>query len=238
MVASESIYKRTSVYLKDIQQKPKHLFTVIGDKIKDAIGKTQNSTLLDVGGASGDLAHYMVQRFPEIKVWCLDADKELIAHAKEKVKNCRFIIGDANNMVQLSDTSFDFVTMLGVLSIFDDFTPSLKECIRVTKKGGTIIVVSQFNDYPVDALVKWRYSGDSGAYNKGYNLFSKKTISAYLSSHNSVQKYSFEKFILPFDLPKQKDPIRTWTEKNLFGRRIFRNGLMEVNLQLLTIKLY
>ena len=74
-------------------------------------------------------------------------------------------------------------------------------------------------------------------YNRGYNLFSKKSVSAFLDAHEKVKKWKYEKFMIPFDLEKQSDPIRTWTEKDHDGQRVFRNGLqMEINLQILEIQ--
>jgi len=53
-----------------------------------------------------------------------------------------------------------------------------------------------------------------------------------------VLKFGFEKFTLPFDLPRTKDVMRSWTEKDGRGRRIFMNGLgREINLQILEIRL-
>lgn len=139
-------------------------------------------------------------------------------------------------MNMLADEKFDIVTMIGVLSIFDDFVPSLSECIRVTKRGGVIFIVTQFNEYPIDVLIRYRYSGDSGDYNRGYNLFSKESITNFLQKNDRVKRLEYEKFVLPFDLPKQPDLIRTWTEFDKAGNRIFKNGLqMEINLQILTI---
>lgn len=66
---------------------------------------------------------------------------------EEKVSDCEFVLGDANNMSTFSDDHFDIVTMFGVLSIFDDFKQSMNKCIRVTRSDGAIFVVGQFNDY-------------------------------------------------------------------------------------------
>jgi len=105
-------------------------------------------------------------------------------------------------------------------------------------EGGVIIIVAQFNDYPVDAIVRWSYSG-TAYWNRGLNLFSKKTLDSFLEKNaRAIREWNYERFFLPFDLKKQDDPIRTWTEKDSAGQRIFKNGLnMEINLQLLSIKL-
>lgn len=232
----EAKYERTQVYLEDRYEKPKHLFTVLADRIL-ALEKS-HGRLLDVGAATGEFGYYLKKRAPELKITCLEYDRTLLEHGKMRVPNCEFVWGDANNLEMFNDDRFDVVTMIGVLSIFDDFVPSLRECIRVTKPHGVVFVATQFNEYPIDVLIRWRYSGDTGAYNRGWNLFSKKSIGDFLQQETRVRTWEFEKFVLPFDLPQQPDLIRTWTELDRNGDRIFKNGLqMLINLQILTITL-
>lgn len=235
----DAAYSRTDVYIDGSNKdKPKHMFVVLGNKIEHCIDGKNQMSLLDVGGAAGAFIDYLALRFSGLKLTCLDADNALINKAKSRSSNALFLLGDANNMNRLDTAEFDIVTMTGTMSIFDDFRPSLGECIRVCKKGGRVFITGQFNEYPVDALIKWRYSGDTGKYNLGYNLFSKKSVSDYLKSLKQVKEWKFEKFTLPFDLEKQSDPIRSWTEKNSDGQRVFKNGLqMQINLQILEILL-
>ncbi len=235
-MSEESIYKRTDVYLNDVKPEPKYLFVRVADRIEKSVRKNGTLNILDAGGASGDFAHYLGERFPHASISCVDADPDLVALGSHKVPGVQFLCGDANNMPEIGDSSMDVVTMIGVMTIFDDFRTSLSECLRISKHGGIVIVAGMFNEYPVDALVKWRYSGDSGAWHQGYNLFSKKTVSAFLQEHKNIDCWSFEKFVLPFDLEPQSDPIRTWTETDSRGGRIFKNGLqMEINIQILEI---
>jgi len=230
-------YKRTKVYLEDRYEKPKHMFVVMADKIAPQIDGKSQTSLLDVGGATGEFVYYLHKRFPDLKVSCLEYDSKLVSRGRERLPTCNFVTGDANNMDEFSNNQFNIVTMIGTMSIFNNFEPSLSECIRTAKPQGIIYVVGQFNDFPVDALIQWRYSNSTGPYNTGYNLFSKETISAFLTQEEKVTSWDFEKFSLPFDLKKQEDPIRTWTELNNQGERIFRNGIMEINLQILQINL-
>jgi len=233
-----SVYNRTHVYLENRFNRTKHMFVVLADKIEEIFIHDFNYSLLDVGGASGEFVYYLNKRFPKLSLSCIDYDNKLIEIGRNKVPNCQFFVGDANNMTIFDNMQFDIATFVGTISIFDDPEISLNECIRVTKPGGIVIVVSQFNDYPIDAIIRWKYSDDDNCpWNRGYNLFSKKTISKLLKRNKSVKSFEWEKFRLPFDLDKQKDLIRTWTEFNGKGDRIFRNGLMEVNLQILTIYL-
>lgn len=233
---TEEYYQRTQLYA-DAPPEPKHLFVVIGNQIANAGVRAQGGALLDVGGASGDLADYLAGRFPHASVSCLDADPELVRIGTERYPRCSFVLGDANDLGVLANGRFDHVTMSGVHSVFDDFTRSFNECIKATRDGGTTIIAGNFNAYPVDALVRWRYSGEEGPWNSGWNLFAQKSVEKHLEQHPRVVEFDWQKFELPFDLAPQGDPIRSWTEVDTHGNRLFKNGLqMEINLQLLTIR--
>lgn len=231
-------YKRTSVYQQQ-RPEPKQLFIDIGDIIAKH-SQTDSNSMLDIGGASGDLAGYLNQRFNNKQQYLLEYDAELVELAKLNYPEIDAHQGDAEHLPDSWRNSFDITTMVGVLSIFDSYQLAINEAIRVTKAKGTIVIAGQFNNYPVDALIHWRYSDDdqdNKAWQKGYNLFSKQSISKFLNQNVEVSKYSFSPFMVPFDLEKQEDPIRTWTELDGCGNKIFRNGLMPINLEILTITL-
>jgi len=130
----EGIYKRTSVYQHIDYNNPKYLFTLLGDKI-DSFIDSKDFSLLDVGGASGAFCYYISKRFPQSSTTCLEYDEELCEIGKNQVP-CNFICGDAENMTAIKDNTYDIVTMIGVLSIFDDFKKSISECLRVVRRGG------------------------------------------------------------------------------------------------------
>lgn len=231
-------YARTEVYLEDRYEKPKHLFISIADRISALAQAKETARLLDVGAATGEFAYYLKKRFPAFDITCLEYDPVLVETGAKKVGNCRFVCGDANSMPMFEPSTFDVATMIGVLSIFDDFTTSLSECFRVLKGNGSLFVVAPFNEHPIDLLTRWRYSGESGKFNLGYNLFSKKSIETFLKNQPRVAGWNFEKFILPFDLKPQADPVRSWTEMNSAGIRIFKNGVFpEINFQILSVHL-
>jgi SAM-dependent methyltransferase len=229
-------YQRTHVYAAVDYENPKYLFQVLGDKLEAALGGRPRPRLLDVGGASGALAGYLKHRFPDAQCCSLDFDKELCDIGRQRVPGVDFIQGDANHMDLFEDHSFDAVTMVGTMSVFDTFEPSLSECLRLAVPGGSVIVAGQFNDQPVDALIRYRYHGEVN-WNSGYNLFSCKAVENFLDRHPDVTAYEFSPFELPFDLAPQQDSIRSWTERTADGRRELRNGLnLIINLKLLIIR--
>ncbi len=235
---SSAKYDRKELYLQSKRKEPKHMFRVLGAKIGKLTAGNKSASLLDVGAAAGEFVAYLKESFEGMEITGLEYDPLLHKAAQEKIRGCRFVCGDANHMDMFKDKQFDVVTMVGVMSIFDDFVPSLSECLRVTKDKGAVLVVGQFNEHPVDVLVRWRYAGKTGPYQPGRNLFSKKSVGDYLNAQGRVKKWDFEKFTLPFDLPPQEDPVRSWTELDKDGQRVFKSGLgVDVNLQILTITL-
>ncbi|ALP52649.1 hypothetical protein Tel_05525 [Candidatus Tenderia electrophaga] len=230
-------YQRTHVYAEVDYDNPKYLFQVIGDRLEQALNGRKRPRLLDVGGASGALAGYYQYRFADSQVTSLDFDAQLCEIGRQRLPGVQFIHGDANRMDMLADDSFDAVTMVGTLSVFDEFEPSMSECLRLTAPGGTVIVAGQFNSHPVDALIRYRYSGED-AWNTGYNLFSCQSVARFLDQQPMIASYQFCNFELPFDLAPQDDPIRSWTEQTSDGRRELRNGLnLVIDLKILEITL-
>ena len=226
------IYERASVYLEGHRAEPKQIFVEIADRL-EALNKPK-LRLLDVGCAAGEFPEYAQRRFENAAVTGVDIDQSLIDAARERVPAASFCTADANDLHMFEDGSFDAVTMTGVHSIFDDFRTSFSECIRVCVASGTVIISGLFNDYPIDMLAYWRYANNfDGDFSRGYNVFSKESVSTFLSRQVRVESFKFEKFVLPFDLEPQEDRVRSWTEINGDGDRIFRNGLMELNFQIL-----
>lgn len=239
MTDSQSIYKRTEVYEKKAAE-PKFLFVKLANQLKHMFAEQKLSELsgLDIGGASGDLAGFLQDTLAPKKQVLLEYDKELVALAQQNYPELSAIQGDAEQLPSQWKDSFDYTTMVGVLSIFDDFTIAVNQAIEVTKEQGTLIIVGQFNPFPVDALIQWRYSDKAREpWNKGYNLFSEQSVANFLDEHEKVASFAFEKFMVPFDISPQADPIRTWTELDGQGEKIFRNGIMPIPLSFLTISL-
>jgi len=231
-----SDYKRTEVYNGPEAAKPKHMFVWLCDKLE--MNESAPSRILDVGAATGDFLRYAATRFPGATCEGLEYDQELVQLGSSKDAAIKLHLGDANKMDVLDDDAFDAVFLTGTHSIFEDFRPSFAECIRVARPGGRVFITGLFNDFPVDARIHWRYAEHfEDDWHPGYNLFSKASVAAFLAGEPQVAEHSFEKFTLPFDLEPQQDPIRSWTEASGAGERNFRNGIMPLNLELLTLSL-
>lgn len=114
-----------------------------GEELVAKFGITNGMKILDLGCGDGTTA------IPEAKLGAevtgVDIASNLVAAGniraqKESLANCKFQEGDASNLSELNDKSFD-----RVISIFGAmFAPKpfdvAKEMVRVTKPGGKIIM--------------------------------------------------------------------------------------------------
>ena len=226
-------YKRTYVYSNTNNQKPKEMFIWLVGKLKET--GIELKSILDVGAAAGGFLRFAHESFPNAELVGVEYDDELVLLGN--VDNPPFTLkrGDAYKLDEQS-FHYDAVLMTGTHSIFDDFRPAFSETIRATKDGGYVLITGLFNDYPIDARIKWRYSDDAGGWQSGYNLFSKESVARYLNAQPRVADFSFEKFIINLDIDPRDDPIRSWTRMNSNGTRELINGIMPLNIELLMIR--
>ena len=236
MSESKVPYARTDVYLQGQPEQPKHMFACVGDFIAQRF--QGHFSLLDVGCANGGFVAYALSRFEGLQATGVDFDARLVEDASQRLTQAHFEVGDANHLPGLEPNRFDVVTMTGTHSIFDDFRPSFRECLRLARPGGRVLVTGIFNPYPVDALIHWRYADhDELGWHPGYNLFSQQSVGAFLDTQQRVEQHRFDTFEIPFDIAARDDPIRSWTELQRDGRRKFRNGIMGLDFATLVIDL-
>lgn len=229
------MYNRTadnSIYLNEDRYKtPKELFKQAFTILNlDIPASTENKSLIDIGGATGEFLYYVRSLRKDLQLQCIEYSDEMVNASKSFLNSHNISIdqGDANNLSELKTGSYDFVTTLGVTSIFDDFRPSFKEMIRIAKPGGLCLNAMLVNEEPVDALIK--YINKDNQLESGWNKFSIKSINEFLKLEG-VTDIQFIKHTMPFDIPQQSDPMRSYTKLNSKGERILWNGLnMEISI--------
>jgi ubiquinone/menaquinone biosynthesis C-methylase UbiE len=114
-----------------------------GEKLASQFGIEKGMKILDVGCGDGTTAIPMAKRGAQVRG--VDIARNLVEAGNERVRkegiaNCTFEEGDGTNLAGLNDKSFDLVvSIFGVM-----FAPRpmdvAKELVRVTKKGGRIIM--------------------------------------------------------------------------------------------------
>lgn len=125
-------------------------FTVIAETMRESgaafvarLGITKNMKVLDLGCGDGTTA------IPEAKLGAdvlgVDIARNLVAAGNHRVKteglsNCTFREGDATDLNELKDQSFDLVvSIFGAMFAPKPFDVA-KEMVRVTRKGGKIVM--------------------------------------------------------------------------------------------------
>jgi ubiquinone/menaquinone biosynthesis C-methylase UbiE len=114
-----------------------------GEAFVSTLGISKDMTILDLGCGDGTTA--IPEARLQAKVLGVDIAGNLVeagnARAKkENLSNCTFMVGDASDLNGLADESFDLtVSMFGAM-----FAPKpydvAKEMVRVTRKGGRIVM--------------------------------------------------------------------------------------------------
>ena len=235
MIMKNGYYKQDDIYIQQGKKiQVKELYKEIQALIEHNFSDTSQLSILDVGCASGELLYYLKSSLGvEEKLFGFDASVELVENANTRFneEQLQFFVDDAQTF-SLSER-FDVIIMKGVLTIFDEFQPSLDNIIQHLKPKGIAIIVSVFNDYDIDVRITFRKKG-STEWNTGYNLFPLSDIKEFIAKKGCTMEC--KEHIMPFDLSPQDNPIRAWTV-TCNGKRYLTNGLnLLYNMKLLTIK--
>ncbi|MFN7916704.1 MAG: methyltransferase domain-containing protein [Vicinamibacterales bacterium] len=113
------------------------------DAVVDSLGITPGLDVLDLACGDGDTAIPAARR--GANVVGIDIARNLVAAATKRaaeagLQNCRFQHGDASNLVDVADHSFDLVlTMFGAMFAPKPFDVA-REMVRVTRPGGRIVM--------------------------------------------------------------------------------------------------
>lgn len=101
---------------------------------------------LDLACGTGDLGIFVKELYPKIKVFSVDFSLEMLSHAKRKIKKkglingVTFLAGDGLYL-PFKDETFDASGIAFGLRNIPNREIALKEMIRVTKKGGKVMVL-------------------------------------------------------------------------------------------------
>jgi len=98
-----------------------------------------DSSLLDLGTGTGDLAREALRRFPQAKVIAADFTLEMM-HVGRKDGTLNFSSADALRL-PFNDMSFDGVVSGFLMRNVIDLQKALQEQYRVLKNGGRIVIL-------------------------------------------------------------------------------------------------
>jgi SAM-dependent methyltransferase len=218
---------------EDRKLKPKEYFKFVLDNLPYSLN---NKRVLDIGCATGDFLHYLLESFPEALLFGLDVDKELIDRAKKEVPSVQEYY-ELDISSEFSDIGeFDVVFMLAVYAIWDDVSVWIDPILKLMEKSSEArgFVFGSWNPHGLDVFVRIK-KHDEEKIELGWNQISKETVGAYLDSKG--YKHKFHDFSIGIELEKQDDPLRSWTEKMENGEFLVVNGSQIVHkFALLEIK--
>ncbi|MBI4098692.1 MAG: GDP-mannose 4,6-dehydratase [Candidatus Magasanikbacteria bacterium] len=120
---------------------PKHLFPVETPWYLAYI--TPGSTVLDVGCSAGDITRRVASVAGSVDGFDYDEEKILLARhitKQQGITNVRFTHASAVERWPYPDASFDHVLLCDVLEHVYEREVVMKECVRVLKPGGTVLL--------------------------------------------------------------------------------------------------
>lgn len=217
------------IYLHEKMDQPKESFKFILQYAENHLKSLEIPAVLDIGCATGSFLDYFNKSYPNAIIDGLDIVPDLLEKAKKTVQGAHFIQGDiAGSMDELELKKYDAIFMSGVHSIFDDLDPVFDNILSLLKSQGRAYIFGIFNPEPLDVIIRSRRSNTTGAWEKGWNLFSIDSVSHLLDEKNL--NYHFRKFTISIDIDKHEDdPLRSWTVDLEGGKKIIQNGLQLVH---------
>ncbi len=118
-----------------------------------------NKKLIDVACGTGDIAKLVLNSVDkDLKVTCVDPNKNMIKKGKEKLnkyKNINWVISAAEKL-PVSNNSYDFYTISFGLRNTKDLKKTLQEAHRVLKPGGRFLCLefSKINNINLEFIYK------------------------------------------------------------------------------------
>ena len=173
--------------------------------------------------------HFLIilkKRFPSSNIEGIEYLDTLLTKASQDFPEIPFSKGNVLDKKSVTK-KFDVITMLGVLTIFDDYNTILKNVLSWINPKGRLILHNLINEYDIDVFIKYKKSSKSyieSDLESGWNIISKKSLELFADTNNA-KLISCEDFSFGVDLPKQKDVMRSWTEDNTLGTKDLYNAL-------------
>ena len=142
---------------------------------------------------------FLVKKFPDAEVLGVEFLDALRNKASYDFPHIKFLSGDVTKKDSVSQ-KFDIITMLGVLSIFDDYNSVIANVLSWLRPRGKLILQNMISDYEIDVFIKYCKSDSYHKKNleSGWNIISKKSLSLAALKNNS-ELISCEDFFFGID---------------------------------------
>jgi len=176
--------------------------------------KNKKKKILDAGCGEGRFSKYFIEN--GYNITSMDFSEEYLKVAKKNIGKGKFILGSVTNL-PFKDNSFNYIFSVDVFQHVPDLEKAIKECHRVLKKDGVLIIIDKnmygFNERSLipQKLIKnikdlrtWKYSGFRERWFSPKKL--KKMINKYFDSARF--EYLIEK--------NKNNIFQTFPQLNLF----------------------
>lgn len=220
------------LYLKEnYKDNPKEYFKLVKGEI-DKDFPERRFKMIDIGCETGSFLYFLRKAYQDAELVGFDIVPELLQKVEAEL-NVRTILGDISNKETYKDKfndlkECDFITMLGVLSIFDDFRPIIHNALELIKEDGILYIFGIFNPENIDILIRSKNADKECNWERGWNYFSKYSIEKYCGEIGYAVE--FIPFHIGIDIPKhENDALRSWTINLESGEKMIVNGLQLVH---------
>lgn len=206
---------------------PKEMFKFVAANAFSAEEMSSEMSVCDFGCAAGEFLYYLNTILPNATLDGVDVMSSLLEKCAKFVPSAKLEEGSVLDVTCKEESQYDKSFLIGVHSIFDEFETCFSNLVKWTKPGGSVYIVGMFNPFPVDVLIKYKESKnyESDVHESGWNIFSQQSVSDFLLKNSKVKSVDFTKFDITLDLPRQEDPLRSWTLRDYQEKRWIMNGL-------------
>lgn len=203
-------------------ESPRPYFELVLSRMVDLLEGANSVSVLDIGSANGAFQHFLLDRYPGLRCFGIEALEELVEYAASAVPEATFQVGDICNRGTLPAERFSIVTMLTLHSHFDDIESWLDNLLDLVAPGGRALLFGTFNPVPVDVFVRLRMcSTEDGSWIPGWNIHSRRAFKDRLMARR--WNYAFYDYRPHIKEVNKTDPLRTRSAV-LDGRLVCVNG--------------
>ena len=173
--------------------------------------------MIDIGCETGSFLQFVRRAYSEAELIGFDIVPELLARVDAELR-IKTVLGDISNAESYKDRisdlqNCDFVTMLGVLSIFEK---------------GILYIFGIFNPENLDVIIRSKNADKECNWERGWNYFSIYSVEKYCQEIGC--DVEFIPFQIGIDIAKhENDPLRSWTINLASEGKMIVNGLQLVH---------
>lgn len=168
--------------------------------------------ILDLGSANGNLLLHLREFYPETKLEGVEISSELCEIANQQLGDSKNIIVTNMDILQYTPPrQLDCIIAEGVHSIFEDPIQEIERWSSWLNDDGILMIFGIFCPVEMDFRFHYRKIKQNHGWESGFNAPSLDTLKIMLQNNNL--SCLIEPFEANFDLPKEDDPIKSYTEK-------------------------